>query len=481
MTQDQDWGILTGKRLNRRDFLKVGGAGLAGAAVIASGCAGRQNGGGGKAGKPLTPRQKKQAEKFGLSTDKPYAGTQLNFLICCHTAAQFASLDNLTKEEFTKLTGISVKWGDIPFDSFQSKLTAEASSGAGAYDLAAWIDSWGPSIKGSLVPLSDKIDQAKIDMTDFPKAYREAAKLGSDKGTYYGVPLRGHPLMFFYRKDMYSQMGLKPPKTYSDFIDQGLKIKQNEDINPTAMYYARNAGQNMWLFLSHLWSNGGDVFDKNYRPIFNNKLGVEATQRYVNYLLKYKITPHAAVTWAEAEADQAFYKGQAATFMGWWWMYTNMTGPDATKQVRKNTGFAPMPAWKGKKAVSYAQVWNTGILNSSKNPDASWEYIKWMTNAATEKKVVMRQDPAKFNTIVAVHYSNMRNSQVNAQDNGLQQTGAKILKDARTTPMIPEWPEISDSLSTAVNKAAGGSDVQRTLDDTANEVEGIMKRNGYYD
>ena len=436
---------------------------------------------GGNVDKELTPEQKQRAEELGLSTDAPYAGTELNFLICCHTAAQFQSLDNQTKEEFTKLTGIKVNWGEIPFASFQDKLTAEATSGAGAYDLAAWVDSWGPSIQGSLVPLDDKIDQANIDMSDYPKAYQEAATVGSEDGTYYGLPLRGHPLMFFYRKDIYNQMGLQPPETYSEFVDQGLQIKQNGDTSPTAMYYGRNAGQNMWNYLSHLWSNGGDVFDENYRPIFNNQAGVEAAEQYVSYRTESEITPPSATTWAEAEANQEFYQGRAATFMGWWWMYSIMTGEEATETVRNNVGFAPMPAFEGKEPVSYAQVWNTGILNSSRNQDAAWEYLKWMTSASTEKEVLMRTDPADFNTIVGVHLSNLQDPEVNKQDNGLQETGAEILKDARTTPMIAEWPQVSDVLSTAVNDMAGGADVQNTLDDAANEVEGIMERRGYYD
>ena len=254
-----------------------------------------------------------------------------------------------------------------------------------------------------------------------------------------------------------------------------------ENISPTAMYYGRNAGQNMWNYLSHLWSNGGDVFDENYRPIFNNQAGVEAAEQYVSYRTESEITPPSATTWAEAEANQEFYQARAATFMGWWWMYSIMTGEEATETVRNNVGFAPMPAFEGKEPVSYAQVWNTGILNSSRNQDAAWEYLKWMTSASTEKEVLMRTDPPDFNTIVGVHLSNLQDPEVNKQDNGLQETGAEILKDARTTPMISEWPEVSDVLSTAVNDMAGGADVQNTLDDAANEVEGIMERRGYYD
>lgn len=445
-------------------------------------CAGDRGGGGGEeAGKELSAEQKQRAEELGLDPERPYAGTKLNFLICCHTAPQFASLDDLTNKEFKELTGISVGWGEVPFGSFQEKVVAEATTGGGTYDLVAWVDSWGPSLKGSLVPLDDKIEQDGVDMSDFPQAYQEAVTLGSEDDTTYGLPLRGHPLMFFYRQDVYDQLGLQPPETWSEFEEQGQTIQQETDLDATAMYYGRSGGQNMWLYLAHLWSNGGDVFDENYRPTINNQEGVEAMEQYVGYLRDSEITPPASESWNEQEGNQAFNKGRVANFMGWWWMYSIMKGEDATEEVRENVAFAPMPGWEGKESSTYGMIWPVGILNSSENQDAAWEYLKWMTHPETEKKVVMQEDPPEFNTNVAVHMSVLQDSEVNEQSGGLHETAAEILEEARTTPLIPEWPEVSDKLSTAINKIADGADPQATLDATAREIERLMEREGYYE
>lgn len=318
-------------------------------------------------------------------------------------------------------------------------------------------------------------------MNDFPQAYREASTLGSEDETYYGMPMRGHPLMFFYRQDIYNDLGLEPPETFQEFVQQGEQLNQETDINPTAMYYSRLSGQNMWLYLSHLWSNGGDVFDDNYRPIFNSPEGIEAVKLYVDYLQQYEMTPPSSATWAEAEGNQAFNQERAATFMGWWWMYSTMTSDDATKTVRENAAFAPMPAWEGKETVSYAQIWPVGILQDSKNQEAAWEYLKWMTSKETEKKVALREDNPDFENNVVVRYSNLRDEEINEKWGGIQEVGAEVLEDARTTPMIPEWPEIQEVLSTAVNDIAGGADAQKRMDKAAEQVEKIMEREGYYE
>ena len=444
-------------------------------AFVLFGCAG-DRGGGEEASKELTPEQREQAESLGLDPEKPYAGTELNFLICCADAPQFADLADLSNSEFKELTGISVKWGNVPFGSFQQRVVTEATTGGGTYDLVAWVDSWGPSIRSSLVPLDDKIQEDNVDMNDFPPAFRQASQIGTD--TYYGMPLRGHAFTFFYREDVYEDLGLEPPKTWDEFIEQGEQIKQETDLYPTSMYYSRTAGQNVFMWLDLLWGNGGDVFDENYRPIFNNAEGMEATELYIDFLREYEMTPPASVSWDEVEGQQGLGKGQAATFMGWSWIYSSLIGPDAAPEVRDNVAFSTPPAWEGKEPVTYGYLWPVGILQASQNQEAAWEYLRWLTAAETERQTLTGPQPRD---IASVHMSNFRDPEVNELSNGLHNTLADVLGNSRTTPMIPEWPEVQEVLSTAISDMAGGADVETTMNDAADQVERIMEREGYYD
>ena len=447
------------------------------AVVVVVGCAADSEGPA-NADKELTPEQRDQAEALGLDPEKPYAGTELNFLICCADAPQFADLTELSKSEFTELTGISVKWGNVPFGSFQQRVVTEATTGGGTYDLVAWVDSWGPSIQSSLVPLDDKIERDNIDMGDFPPAYREASTIGSEDGTYYGMPLRGHAFTYFYREDVYNDLGLRPPETWDEFVEQGDTISQETDLYPTSMYYSRTSGQNVFMWLDMLWGNGSDVFDGEFRPTFNDAEGMEATELYIDFLREHEMTPPASVSWDEVEGQQGLGKGQAATFMGWSWIYSSLIGPDASANVRENVAFSTPPVWEGKEPVNYGYLWPTGILESSQNQDAAWEYLKWMTHAETEKQTLTGPQPRD---IASVHLSNLRDPEVNELSNGLHRTLADTLGDSRTTPMIEEWPEVQEVISTALSEMAGGADVETTLDDAATQVEKIMEREGYYD
>ncbi len=415
---------------------------------------------------------------YGLQAGKPYDGTKLNFLVCCSDVGQFSALIKRTSSEFTPMTGIEVTWDNTPYASFQEKLLTEGATGSGTYDVVAWVDSWGQGIKPYLVPLGDRIKQDNIDVTDYPQAYIDAAS--GDDGTLYGLPFRGHAQVLFYRKDVFDQLGLNPPQTWQDVATAAQTVREKTDLNPVAMYYKVGSGQNLFIWLNMLWSSGGDIFDENKRPIFNNDAGVKATQQYVDYV-KNNLTDQSALTLDEGTATEEMTKGRAAMFVGWSWIYERFTNPEiAAPEVLNNVGVVPAPT-NGGAPVSYGYIWPTGILQSSNNQDAAWEYIKWMTSKPVEKAVVTDKSDPKTSNIVAVRLSTLNDPDVNATSDGLHEVMATMLETARTQPLIAEWPEVQTTLEAAINEMASGADVKTTLDKAQQDVDEIMKRGGYYE
>lgn len=414
---------------------------------------------------------------YGLKPDKPYAGTQLKFLICCSAVGQFAALIKRTQEEFTPMTGIEVVWDDTPWASFQEKMLIEGSSGSGTYDMVAWVDSWGQGIKPYLVPLDDRIAQDGIDLADYPPAYLAAGK--GDDGAVYGLPLRGHAQVLFYRKDVFEQLGLEPPATWEELEAAATTIREQTELNPIPMYYKVGAGQNLFIWLNMLWGSGGDIFDAEMRPIFNNEVGVQATQQYADYV-KNNLTDPSALTFDEGGATEEMTKGRAAMFVGWSWIYENFTNPEiAAPEVLGNVGVVPAPS-NGGEPVSYGYIWPMGIMQSSQNQDAAWEYLKWLSNRDVEKAVVTDKSSPATSNIVAVHLSNLADPEVNATSDGLHSVMGTMLETARTQPLLAEWPEVQTVLETALNEIAGGAEVKATLDKAQADVDAIMKRGGYY-
>ncbi|MBF6595710.1 MAG: sugar ABC transporter substrate-binding protein [Thermaceae bacterium] len=418
---------------------------------------------------------------YELKPGKPYNGTKIKFLICCLAAGQFAQLSKLTGEgsEFQQLTGITVEWENTPYESLQQKILVEATTG-NTYDAVAWVDAWGEAIKPYLLPLNDRIKADKIDLKDYPSAYIQA---GSDaQGNIVGLPLRGHPLILFYRKDIFDELKLSVPKTWQEVIRAAQTIQEKKPgMMGIAMYYKVNAGQNLFLWVSHLWGNGGDILDKNYHPIFNDERGVQATQAYIDLLRKYKVTSPAATTYAETESSTEMFQGRAAMWVGWWWYWARFSDPKTVvPQVLGKVGFAPAPGWGNNPPQTYALVWPIGIFKNSKKADAAWEFIKYVTNTDVQKKVASnRSDPAVAdNTIVT--FSGMEDPKVNEANGGIPKVGAEVLRTARTLPLVRTWAEIQSVLEVGINQMANGADVRETLNRMAKDVDAIQKRAGYY-
>lgn len=451
--------------------------------VLASACG--SDGGGGAtdggdttadpvAAEGLTDEQVATMEEIGLDVSRPYEGTTLSFLLCCHDAPQFAGLIERTSE-FTDLTGIEVEFADVPYEAFQQRLTAAAVTGE--YDVVAWIDAWGPSFRGSLVPLDDRLEAAGRDfLEEYPAPYKDVVAAGDPEGRVLGLPLRGHPFMSFYRTDVLEQVGMEAPTTWEEYRALAEAIDAESDLPASAKYYGITGGQNIFEWVSRMWSAGGDFFNENMEPTFNAPEVVAATEDYVAYL-DDGLTPSGAVSWGESEALTEFVEGRAATFNGWWWMYGNMINDEvATDDVLGNVEFTAAPAYEGGDSVTYAYLWPMGILNQSDNIDAAWEYLNWATSEQVELENVMESnDPGG-----AVRLSTQQDDEANEQFDGLLRQGGEILDEGRALPMIPEWPEMQSILEIAINEIAGGADAQATLDAAAEDVRALLEQNGYY-
>ncbi len=408
--------------------------------------------------------------EYGLLAGKPFEGTTITLML--NNAAKNNGLE-ARAGEFTALTGIEVEFDMVPFGSLLEKITSEGVGMTGTYDIVTYLDSWGPSIKQFLVPLDDQIESAGIDMDKYPPAFQQAVTY---EGMIHGFPWRGHPQLLFYREDVLKQVGADVPTTWKELEDVAVKISNNTDLHGMSMHYASHAGQNLFGWITYLWSNGGDIFDADMKPVFNNAAGVEATARYTGLFTKLGAAPPGSVTFNEYESVQSMVQGESAMVMSWWWQYNNLIDAEkAAPEVVQNAKFAPVPEWEGKGGATYAICMPLSIMKDSENQGAAWEFLKWATNPDLEKDIVVKKE-----TNVAVQVSTLTDPAVNEVWNGMHEAAAESLAVSNIMPQIPEWPEVSDYLSIAINRIATGAPVKETLDAAAVEIEAIMDRAGYY-
>ncbi|PTJ45058.1 ABC transporter substrate-binding protein [Mammaliicoccus sciuri] len=383
-------------------------------------------------------------------------------------------------KEFTKETGIKVRFVGVPYENLLNRITTEGISEEPSFDLVTYADVMGPSIKQFLQPLDGYTDKKFFDR--FPES---TMNLSTYDNKIYSLPLRANTQLLFYRKDIFKKLNIEPPKTWEDLNKASAKIKKETGkYGITPYYQSGNNGQNLYMWTSYLWGNDGDIFDKNMKPIFNNKKGVEATKEYIDLIRKDR-APKGSVQFGEQDSRTHFKQGRSAMWLGWWWVYSDFNGADSAKEVQNNVGFVPVPTWKGGDKVSSISTFPLGMMKDSKNKKDAWKFMKWLSEEENEKSIVKdsltkKSPPEQFSTDI-VQKKNLRNKELNDLGDNLFNIAGDSFEEADTLPTSRIWPRVSDILSREISNMATGDDVEKSLDKAADDVEKLLDSEGYYD
>jgi ABC-type glycerol-3-phosphate transport system substrate-binding protein len=217
------------------------------------------------------------------------------------------------------------------------------------------------------------------------------------------------------------------------------------------------------------------------KPAWATPAGLKATRDYVDLHTKNNICGKGAVSNVEQDARIQFAQGNAAMMPVWWWAYSGFYNPNQSKLTKDQVGFAGMPSYRGK-TVTYAISMPYSISKYSKNKEAAWEFMKWLSNPELDRRNAIERSVRgeKIVNNVVTHKSSMADAEVNAANDNIQKAALASLANSDIMPQIPEWPEVGDLLSNAIQKASTGGNVDQLMKEAASKVERILRRAGYY-
>ena len=397
---------------------------------------------------------------------KPYEGQTVHALIV--KSSQFEAHE-ARMAAFEDATGIDVVVDYVPFPNMKEALTAEMVGGAGDYDVVSIMDGWVSSLKNLIDPIDEGIAAQGTDLSDFPTAH---LRHGYIDGKLHCLPVRGHVQLLFYRKDILDQAGVTPPSTWTEVVEAGKAVQASSELAGIALPYGKLNGQNLQVWINLLWGHGGDLFDKDGNPVFNSEAGVDATQQFIDLLLEHKIVPVGAAAYVEQDAVNSFKQGNSAMLPLWWWVRSQLTDPEESKVTDEQLGVMALPSVAGSERTTFTNTWIFGVTEGSRNRDAAIEYLGWLTDPAIERDVLLDEN---LKETVAVHFSNLRDPEVNARWGGIHQAAADALATAPGMSFDANWPRISEILENAISSLASGEsdDVSAVLDAAAKQISGI--------
>lgn len=397
---------------------------------------------------------------------KPYAGQEVRVLAV--KSSQFEAHEARVAA-FEEATGINVEVDYVPFPNMKEALTAEMISGGADYDIVSIMDQWVSSLTNLIEPIDEGIAAQGTDLSDFPQAHLRHAMID---GKLHGLPVRGHVQLMFYRKDLLEQAGVDVPTTWEEVVTASKMIQEKTDAAGIALPYGKNNGQNLMVWVNLLWGNGGDLFDGAGKPVFNSDAGVAATQQYIDMLNKHKIAPAGSAVFVEQDAVNSFKQGNSAMLPLWWWVRSQLTDPEQSKVTAEQLGFTSLPSVGGAEKTTFTNTWIFSVTEGSDNKDAATEYLGWLTDPALEREVLLDEN---LSEVVAVHFSNLRDPEVNARWGGMHQAAADALATAPGLGFGSDWPRVAEIMETAISSLASGemTDTKAALDKAAEEIAAI--------
>ncbi|MET4925926.1 extracellular solute-binding protein [Streptomyces sp. PSRA5] len=280
-------------------------------------------------------------------------------------------------EDFeAKHKGVDVKYVNVPFGEAQNKFKNAAGSGSGAPDVIRSEVAWTPEFAdlGYLAPLDGTA--ALKDEKDFVP---QAAASTKYDGKTYAVPQVIDSLGIFYNKKLFKDAGVEVPKTIDELKTVSKAIK--DKTGKTGMYLR---GDDAYWFLSFLYGEGGDLVDAKGKTVtVDSPAGVKAME-----VVKDLVDSGAAKTDATDgwENMQAAFKGGDVAMMinGPWAIADTYAGPQFKDKA--NLGVAPVPAGSAGQGAPQGGH-NLGVYAGSKNLDASYAFVEYMSSAESQAKI----------------------------------------------------------------------------------------------
>jgi multiple sugar transport system substrate-binding protein len=374
---------------------------------------------------------------------------------------------------FTAQTGIRARLVFLSTDQLRERIASDIAIGA---DVAYVADAWMPQLGDRLLPLDALLGREAMDLSRYPRVFRDAAAFD---GAVRAIPIRGFTQLLFYRQDLFKRERLAAPASWEDALNSAVRLQREQSIGGMAMYYGRSpnaAGVALWL--NFLWGRGGELFDRNWLPRFSDAAGQQATQVYLDVMLRYEVAVSGAVKFKEADAVAALAQGRAAILPAWGWHVAALATP-RTKLKPEQVGIAPMPGYRGRTPAPCATVGMLAILQRSTAREAAWEYLKWATSAALEMTLASERDNQEQFEDMIVHSASIAAAAVHPSSNGYYAATQATLEHARLLPALVQWPQIAEILDAMLAEAAVGQRLLRTtLEDGARQVEQLLRREG---
>jgi len=305
--------------------------------------------------------------------------------------------------DFTSATGISDGYNLLPYQQQLATVQLMTSTQSSTYDVFS-VDNQnlGTFNKHIISPYDlagryPEITYPGLDYQDFDPilwenvatypAAASGAPGGSSSSNVFLLPFDTPTMVLFYRKDIYAKLGLAPPKTWDEYLDNVKTIKNSSQIGFACATEATANISVVYEYMNHLASFGGKLWEVNGStlvPVFDSDAAIAALDNFTRFQ-PYSDPGSAFYTWTDVFTSLA--KGLSATGI-LWHDYAGWLGDPARTVYPGQFGYAQVPAGPQGSFSTYGGA-GVGVSKYSRNPDAAWLWMQWATAKGTAEALLL--------------------------------------------------------------------------------------------
>lgn len=288
----------------------------------------------------------------------------------------------------------------------------------------------------------------------------------------YGVPLFIDSGMLFYRKDLLDKYGFEPPQTWHEMVEQAQVIVSGEAGEGNELYgFSGQFKQYEGLvcdMMEYILSNGGELLNpKTEKPGISQRPAIEAVEFVRNNIIG-KAAPKGVLTYQEPESLDLFIQGKAVFHRNWPYAWQISNDPERSRIAGK-AGISKLPHFKGNRSYAALGGWQAGISSYSKNKEAAWKFVEFLTSERVQKIFALKGGRAPTREAL---YGDAEILKINPHFSDMKE----VFITAYPRPGSPLYPAISNVLQRYFSKAISSPDIDLEYEakEASREIEKII-------
>ena len=299
---------------------------------------------------------------------------------------QMVDIQKLTKDSFTKDTGIKVNYTVLPENELRDKVTQDVATSAGQYDVATVgayeVPIWAKN--GWLHELDTYADESSFDRADLLEPITKS--LSGEDGKLYSLPFYGESSFLMYRKDVLQKKGIEMPAkpTWQQVADIAAKVDGAEPGMKGICLRGLPGWGEMFAPLTTVVNTfGGTWFTKDWQAEVDAPEFKQAVNFYVDLVRKH----------GEPGASQAGFteclNAMSQSKVAMWYDATSAAGSLEDPKVSKvagKVGYAPAPVEKTDSS-GWLWAWGWVMPKTTKNADNAGKFMTWASSKEYEQLV----------------------------------------------------------------------------------------------